>query len=342
VSYHDAESAAAIVLDAKTGEILSMVSLPSFNPNDVMQRVGPGIRNRVASDLIEPGSTMKPFTIAKGLEKGLITPDTIIDTGNGIWNVQGQLVKDTSAHREIDVKTVIQKSSNVGTAKIALMIPPEEYFQSLIDLEITQYSNLYLPSEAVGQISGQNYWQQYNQAWTSYGYSLNMSLLELARAYTVFSNDGNLLPLSLLKLSAAPEGKPVLDAKAVRQTLQMMEAVTQRGGTAPEAAIPGYKVAGKTGTVHLPKKSGRGYEANSYMSIFAGLVPATNPDMIMIVAVNRPSRGVYYGGKIAAPVFQKVMQQALRIRKVAPDFDPAEEKKLAAKLHDLKQVGGVK
>ena len=318
VNRHDAESASAVILDAKTGEILSMVSLPSYNPNDRSQRVGKGVRNRAVSDYIEPGSTLKPFAIAKGLEYGVVEPDSVINTGRGAFNIQGQRITDTSAHGKIDVATIVQKSSNIGTAKIALKIDPEVYYQDLLDFGFTSASNTYLPGEVTGQINGALHWQPINQVTTSYGYGINMTALTLARAYTVFSNQGRLLPVSLFKLAQPPEGEQVLGAQAATTTLEMMESVAKRGGTAPKAAIKGYRVAGKTGTVHLTASSG-GYEGNEYLSVFAGLVPASNPDMIMVVAVKKPSRGIYYGGAIAAPVFQKVMQQALRIRKVAPD-----------------------
>lgn len=320
VNRHDAESATAVVLDAKTGEILAMVSLPGFNANDRSQRVGKAVRNRVVSDYIEPGSTLKPFAIAKGLEYGVVTPDSIVDTGNGNFYVQGERITDTSAHGKIDVKTIMQKSSNIGTAKIALQIPPEQYFQDLLNFGFTSPSNTYLPGEVTGQIYGANNWQPIHQVTTSYGYSINMNTLTVARAYTVFSNQGRLLPVSLFKLNSPPAGELVLDPQAAQQTLQMMESVAQRGGTAPNAAIEGYRVAGKTGTVHLSASAG-GYEGNEYLSVFAGMVPASDPDMIMFVAVKKPSRGIYYGGAIAAPVFQKVMQQALRIRKIAPDSE---------------------
>lgn len=320
VNRHDADSAASVILDAKTGEILAMVSLPSYNPNNRAQRVGKGVRNRAISDYIEPGSTMKPFTIAKGLEKGVIEPDSLIDTGRGSFYVQGHRITDTSAHGKIDVPTVVQKSSNIGTAKVALMIPPEEYYQNLLDFGFTKPSNTYLPGEVNGQINGALNWQKVNQVTTSYGYGINTTVLALARAYTVFSNQGRLLPVSLFKIANPPAGEKVLDSLAADLTLHMMEAVPKKGGTAPKAAIEGYRVAGKTGTVHLTAKKG-GYEGNEYLSVFAGMVPASNPDMIMVVAVKRPSRGIYYGGLIAAPVFSEVMQEALRIRKISPDAD---------------------
>lgn len=318
VNRHDAESASAVVLDAKTGEILAMVSLPSYNPNDRSQRVSRGVRNRAISDFIEPGSTLKPFAIAKGLEYGVVQTDSIINTGNGAFYVQGQRITDTSAHGKIDLKTIVQKSSNIGTAKIALKIDPETYYQDLLNFGFTRASDTYLPGEVTGRINGATHWQPINQVTTSYGYGINMTTLTLARAYTVFSNQGKLLPVSLFKLTSPPVGEAVLGAQAAQTTLEMMETVAQRGGTAPKAAIDGYRVAGKTGTVHLTASTG-GYQGNEYLSVFAGLVPVSDPDMIMVVAVKKPSRGVYYGGLIAAPVFQQVMQQALRIRKISPD-----------------------
>ncbi len=314
---HQAKSASSIVVDAKTGEILAMVSLPSFNPNDASQRRGAGLKNRVITDLIEPGSTMKPFIVAKALSEGIINLDSEIDTNPGSIRIQGNRITDTHNYGVITPLEVIKKSSNVGVSKIALQMTPEMQRDYWADIGIGQESGLFLPGEAFGYLKPSQEWKEIDQASASFGYGFNTNLLGLAHAYLLFANHGEMLPLSLLKLNEQSTGKRIVSDEVAKQVLRMMETVVAKGGTAPKAAIPGYRVGGKTGTVHKTKAGG--YEENTYMSLFAGIVPISNPNMIMITAVNEPSRGVYYGGAVAAPVFKEVMQEALRIRDVAPD-----------------------
>jgi len=315
---HQAKSASTVVLDAKTGEILAMVSLPSFNPNDPAQRKGAGIKNRVVTDLMEPGSTMKPFTIAKALDEGVINTDTEIDTRPGAMHIQGNRITDTRDHGIITPLQVIQMSSNIGASKIAFKLTREQQRGFFADIGIGQESGLFLPGEALGYLKPADQWEKIDQASTSFGYSFNTNVLDLAHAYLIFSNEGEILPLSLIKLNKPPVGKQLVKPEVAKEVLAMMETVVAKGGTAPKAQIPGYRVAGKTGTVHKTNKGG-GYEKNSYLSLFAGIVPVSNPNMIMIVVVNEPSRGIYYGGAVAAPVFKEVMEEALRLRDVPPD-----------------------
>lgn len=316
---HQAESASAVVLDAKTGEILAMASLPGFNPNDISQRIGAGTRNRTVSDLLEPGSTIKPFTIAKALDDEIITEDSIIKTGNGSFHIKNSRITDTSAHGDLTPLQIIQKSSNIGTAKIAMQFEGAEQFEYWHQLGFDKESGNYLPGERAGNLRSAELWDDpIIRATASYGYGFNTNLLSLARAYTVFANEGKVLPVSIIKTDQPPEGVQVLSESAALKTLEMMETVVERGGTAPKAKIPGYRIAGKTGTVHKVSNKG-GYQENTYMSVFAGMVPASNPDMVMVIAVNEPSRGVYYGGAVAAPVFKTVMQNALRLRSIPPD-----------------------
>ena len=316
---HQAASASAVVLDAKTGEILAMASLPGFNPNAISQRHGSGIRNRAVADLIEPGSTIKPFTIAKALDLGIVALDEKVSTSNGVIRIKGARITDTKPHGDLTPTEIIQKSSNVGTARIAIQFDPDEQYEYWEKLGFNTESGNYLPGEAVGQLKGRSAWEDpVTRATAAYGYGFNTSLLALARAYTLFANEGRVLPVSILKVDQRPQGVPVVSAQAAKETLKMMEEVVKPGGTATQAQVPGYSIAGKTGTVHQIAQKG-GYAENTYVSVFAGLAPASNPDMVMVVAVNEPSRGVYYGGAVAAPVFKKVMQNALRIRAVAPD-----------------------
>ncbi|QKI88695.1 penicillin-binding protein 2 [Thiomicrorhabdus xiamenensis] len=318
---HQPKSASAVVLDAKTGEVLAMASLPSFNVNDTAQRRGPGIRNRVVADVLEPGSTMKPFVIAKALDEGVVDLQSKIDTGRGFMRVQGKLIKDTSRHGVLTPEEIIQKSSNVGTAKIAFRMPAEVQYDLFKQLGFKEGTHTYLPGETAGRLKDVSRWSEIDQATTSYGYGLSVNLLTLARAYTVFANQGRMLDAHLFKMgeNEVPASTPIFSPQASQKVLDMMNKVVAPGGTAPLAMIPGYQVAGKTGTSHKVSRQG-GYEDNTYLSLFAGMVPASDPDMVMVVAVNEPSRGKYYGGLVAAPVFKEVMQNALRLRKVKPDW----------------------
>ncbi|BCN93874.1 penicillin-binding protein 3 [Thiomicrorhabdus immobilis] len=315
---HQARGASSVVLDAKTGEILAMVSLPGFNPNDPAQRRGKGIKNRVVTDLIEPGSTMKPFIIAKALDDGLIDEDTIIDTSPGWIRIQGNRLTDTHNHGKITPLQVIQKSSNVGASKIALKMKADVQREFWAEIGVGQESGLFLPGEAMGYLKPAHDWEDIDQASASFGYGFSTNLLTLAHGYLLFANQGKILPLSLIKLNEVPEGKQLIKPETADKVLKMMETVVAKGGTAPKAQIPGYRVAGKTGTVHKTNSRG-GYEENTYYSLFAGVVPVSNPNMVMIVVVDEPSRGVYYGGSVGAPAFKEVMQEALRLRNVAPD-----------------------
>lgn len=315
---HQAKSASSIILDAKTGEILAMVSLPSYNSNDLSQRKGRALKNRVVTDLIEPGSTMKPFIVAKALEQKLIGLDTIIDTKPGSIRIQGNRISDTHNYGELTPLGVVKKSSNVGSAKIAMMMTPEQQRDFWVDIGIGQQSGLFLPGENPGFLKPFQEWREIDQASASFGYGFNTNLLGLAHAYSLFANRGKMLPLKLVKQPETPQGKRVISEQVAYEVLKMMETAVAPGGTAPKAQIPGYRVAGKTGTVHKTKRVG-GYEDNTYMALFAGVVPVSNPNMVMVTAVNEPSRGVYYGGAVAAPVFKEVMQEALRVRNVPPD-----------------------
>ena len=319
-------SAQSVILDAKTGEILAMASLPSFNPNNRGQLSGGRLRNRVIMDRIEPGSPTKPFTISKALDLGVLQEDELINTSPGFVSVQGQRISDTSDNGMLNAAGILKKSSNVGATKVALKMSAKQQWEMLDDIGFGQDLGLYLPGEALGFVKSAEQWQTIDQASSSYGYGFNINLMQLARAYTIFTNSGILKPVSLLKIDdkkttqELEPTKQVVAKEIADKVLSMLEAVTKKGGTAPGAKLDGYRVAGKTGTVHKTKfGGGRGYEENKYLSLFVGMVPASNPKYIMATVVNEPSRGVYYGGKVAAPIFKVVMEDVLRLKNIAPD-----------------------
>ncbi|KUJ71379.1 penicillin-binding protein 2 [Thiomicrospira sp. WB1] len=314
---HQAATAMSVILDAKTGEVLAMASVPGFNPNDRSQLQGKKLRNRPVTDRLEPGSTVKPFVVAKALDQGRIQPDTVIETGNGRMRVQGEVITDTHAHGDLTPMEVLQRSSNVGAAKIALTLEPQQQWQMYHDIGFAQDTGLFLPGEIMGYIKPAREWQSIDQTSSAFGYGFNINLLQLAQAYLIFTNQGAIKPLSVIKLDEPPQGKQVVSPESAQQVLRMLESVTEPGGTAPQAQIEGYRVAGKTGTVHLSQ--GGGYAANRYAALFAGVVPVDHPRFIMATAVVDPSRGVYYGGKLIGPVFQSVMSEALRLYQVPPD-----------------------
>ncbi|MGE4502892.1 MAG: peptidoglycan D,D-transpeptidase FtsI family protein [Thiomicrospira sp.] len=314
---HQAKAASLVILDAKTGEILALVNEPSFNPNNRAQIRGEGIRNRAVASLFEPGSTVKPFALAKALELGLVSEDERIHTAPGYIRIQGHMISDAANYGDMDLSQIIQKSSNVGTLKVANRLAPEQHWQLLKSLGFNQDLGLFLPGESMGYMKHFSEWGVVDQASHSFGYGFNVNLMQLAHAYLVFANQGQLPPLSLLKLEQAPTMTPVLSASAAQKMLTMMESVVDSGGTGTLARIERYRVAGKTGTVH--KAQAGGYEADKYVATFVGLVPATRPDMVMAVMVDEPSRGIYGGGAVAAPIFSEVMQHALRLRNIDPD-----------------------
>ena len=316
---HQARSAMSVIVDARSGEILAMVSVPGFNANDRNQLQGPALRNRVVTDRLEPGSTVKPFVVAKAMDLGLVTPETVIETGRGRFQVQGEAVTDTHAHGDLTVTQVLQRSSNVGVAKIALKMSAKQQWQMYHSLGFGQDTGLFLPGETLGYLKPAREWQPLDQTSTAFGYGFNINLLQLAQGYLALSHQGERLPLSVIKgqAKAQASGQQVIAPETANQVLAMLETVVGPGGTAPQARIEGYRVAGKTGTVHLAKAGG--YEPNRYTSLFAGLVPVSDPKFVMVTAVTDPSRGVYYGGQLIGPVFAEVMQEALRLYQVPPD-----------------------
>ncbi|WJW75014.1 penicillin-binding transpeptidase domain-containing protein [Thiohalobacter sp. IOR34] len=317
VRRHRARSGSVVVLDVRSGEVLAMVNQPSFNPNNRRHLKPAQIRNRALTDVFEPGSTMKPFTIAVALASGRYRPDTPVDTRPGLFQVGVNTVRDVHNYGRLDVTGVIRKSSNVGAAKIALSLPRERLWQLYSDLGFGQLTASGFPGEASGLLAHHRRWHDIEQATMAFGYGLSVTPLQLAKAYAVLAADGWQRPVSLLRVEQAPAGRRLLPASVARQVRAMLEEAVGPEGTGQAARVQGYRVAGKTGTVH--KATAGGYAEHRYYAVFAGLAPASRPRLVTVVMINEPSNGDYYGGKVAAPVFSRVMAGALRLLNVPPD-----------------------
>jgi len=315
VDAHKAKAGAVVVADVASGEILALANWPSFDPNRRGQWQKSALRNRVLTDTFEPGSTMKPFSVAAAIEAGTVTAQQAIQTAPGRLTIGGRTIGDAHAHGVLTVAEVVAKSSNVGTAKIALDLPA----QSLWDL-YTKVGFGQAPRVAVGAVAGRlrpaSSWRPIEQATIAYGYGVSVSLLQLARAYTVFARDGDVVPLSLVKLDAPPASIPVLRPQTAEQMRAMLEMAVGEGGTAPRARIDGYRVAGKTGTA---RKLRDGRYVSEYVASFAGFAPASKPRIVVAVMIDEPDAGQFYGGQVAAPVFAEVVDRSLRTLQVAPD-----------------------
>jgi cell division protein FtsI (penicillin-binding protein 3) len=313
-----AKSGSLVLLDAENGEVLAMVNQPSFNPNSRVKITGNVSRNRAMTDVFEPGSTIKPFVVACALELGKVRPETIIDTNPGQMHVGQNVVKDVHNYGVMDVGRILQKSSNVGVSKIALNLPSAKFWAFYNNLGFGQPLETGFPGETSGRLSADHHsWRPFQQATLSFGYGLSTSLLQLGRAYLAIANDGVLPMVGLLKRDKPVESHPIMSVKTASTVRSMLEQVVSKEGTALKASVAGFRVAGKTGTVK--KLGARGYTASQYLSLFAGMAPASDPKLVMVVMIDDPSAGEYYGGAVAAPVFASVMEGALRLRNVPPD-----------------------
>ncbi|MES2104234.1 MAG: penicillin-binding protein 2 [Pseudomonadota bacterium] len=316
VEKHHAKAGAAVVLDVKTGEVLALVNLPSYNPNDRSVLTGAQLRNRVMTDTFEPGSIMKPFTVALALETGRVTPETPFQTAPGVMMIGPSVIHDAHKEGVLTVAQVIQKSSNIGTAKMALQMQPQEMWEMFTTLGFGQPPKLGFPGAVAGRLRNYKTWKPIEQATMSFGHGVSVSLIQIARAYTIFARNGDLIPLSFQKLDAPPAGHRVISEKVALELRGMMETVTQPGGTATQARIAGYRVAGKTGTAH--KVEGGKY-VRKYVGDFVGFAPVSNPRVIVAVMIDEPTVGGYYGGVVAAPVFAAITANVLRSMNVPPD-----------------------
>ena len=316
VEQHHAKNGSIVVLDAKSGEVLALANWPSYNPNNREKPNVAVMRNLAVTDAFEPGSTMKPFTIASALESGKIKQDSVIDTRGGVFTVGGRKIHDTHPENTHTVSQVIQRSSNVGAAKIALMMPAKTFWQSLSDSGFGERTGSAFPGEAAGRLRDYRSWRPIEQATMSYGNGISVNLLQLARAYTVFANDGELKQITLLKQDVPTVGATVYSSATALAVRDMLEMVVKPGGTAPLAQVVGYRVAGKTGTSH---KLENGHYVDRYVASFVGMAPASNPRLIVAVMLNEPAGKEYYGGQVAAPAFSSVMGAALRQLNVPND-----------------------
>jgi cell division protein FtsI (penicillin-binding protein 3) len=333
-------SASAVILDVNTGEVLAMVNQPSFNPNNRASFESANYRNRAVTDVFEPGSTMKPFTIAKALELGKITPDTVINTSPGYLRVGNNTIHDVVNYGKINITKILQKSSNIGATKIALSMTAEQMWKALSQVGFGISTGSRFPGEADGRIGDYWHWSPVQQASRAYGYGIQVTALQLARAYAVLANDGLLKPISFLKVDQAPQGERVMSAKVAARVRHMLESVVSDEGTARLAKVEGYRIAGKTGTVHRSSKGG--YADDRYAALFAGIAPASRPRLAMVVVVEDPRLDIYHGGQVAAPVFGKVMTGALRLMNIAPDdLKPTPQHQAANHPEAIRLAGGV-
>lgn len=330
---HDANSGSVVVLDSNRGEVLAMVNLPSFNPNDRAQRKGGALRNRAVTDVLEPGSTMKPFTVAAALESGVVTTDTVLDTAPGRYRVGRKVITEyrNKNYGEVTMERLLQKSSNVGSAMVAMKMKPEQMWRVLDRAGVGEPTGSGFPGEVSGVLWDHARWRKVEQATISYGYGISLTALQLARAYQALAEDGLVRPVSLIHQpdpSASEETRRVFSKETARQVRLMMETVTQSGGTATRAAVEGYRVAGKTGTVN--RLVGGRYldeEGESFgnIALFAGLAPVEAPEIVIVVVVDDPKENGTTGGAVAAPVFADVMEGALRVMGVPPSSPAGEE-----------------
>ena len=318
-----ARAGSIVVLDVDTGEVLAMVNQPSFNPNDRDQLKPDLYRNRAATDIFEPGSSVKPFIMAAALASGQYRPDSVIDTSPGFLKVGSKIEEDEHDLGSIDLATILAKSSNVGTAKVALSLKPEEIWSTLTALGLGQVTGSGFPGESAGMLSNYSHWRPVGIATLSHGYGLSVTPLQLAHAYATIGASGVRRPVTFERVTGPVPGVQALDPKVAHELVQLMEQVVEKGGTATRAALIGYKVSGKTGTAF--KSIAGGYSTDRIMAVFAGLVPASHPKLATVVVIDEPSRDVHevgtlaQGGTVAAPVFAKVMSGALRLLDIAPD-----------------------
>ena len=317
VAAHRARAGGIVVLDAASGEVLAMVNLPSYNPNNRGQLNPRRMRNRAVTDLFEPGSTLKPFTAAAALQAGTVSPDSVIQTAPGSFTIGNSMIHDAHPLGALTISQVIQKSSNIGATKMALGLKPETLWSLFNQVGFGVPPRSGFPGEVSGKLRAHAGWRPIEQATMSYGHGISVSLLQLARAYLIFATDGELRPATLVRREAPAAAAQVISPAIAQAVRHMLEMAAQPGGTAPRAQVTGYRVAGKTGTAH--KLEGKSYAANKYVSSFVGFAPVSNPRLIVAVMIDEPTAGQYYGGAVAAPVFSQVMAGALRLLAVAPD-----------------------
>ena len=318
VVQNKAKAGSVVVLDARTGEVLALANYPSYVPDKRRNLSGEQLRNRALTDTFEPGSTMKPITIAMALEAGRVSPQTVIDTSPGRYQIGGFTISDTHNYGSLTVEGVIQKSSNVGALKVAQKMAPQEMWNTYTALGYGQKPQLQFPGAVPGRLRPWKTWRPVEQATMAYGYGLSASLFQMAQSYTAFAHEGEVIPVTMLKSDAEVTGNRVFSPETAHAVRKMLQMAAAPGGTGPLAQTIGYSVGGKSGTAH--KQVGKGYASNKYRSWFTGMAPIDKPRVIVAVMIDEPSNGQYYGGLVAAPVFSEVVQQSLRLMGVQPDM----------------------
>jgi cell division protein FtsI (penicillin-binding protein 3) len=315
---HKAKAGSVVVLDARTGEVLALANYPSYQPDRRQNLSGEQLRNRALTDVFEPGSTMKPITVAMALEAGRVTPQTLIETSPGRYQIGGFTINDTHNYGTLTVEGVIQKSSNVGALKIAQRMSPREMWDTFVSLGYGQKPQIEFPGAAAGRLRPWKSWKPVEQATMSYGYGLSASLFQMAHSYTAFAHDGEVLPATMIKRNEPVHGVKVFSAQTAAAVRKMLQMAAGPGGTGQKAQTVGYSVGGKSGTAR--KQVGKGYATNRYRAWFTGMAPIEQPRVIVAVMIDEPSNGEFYGGVVAAPVFSEVVQQTLRLMNVPPDM----------------------
>jgi len=323
IKSNNAESGSIVVLDTLTGEVLAIANQPTYNPNDRSQLVAQRYRNRAITDIFEPGSSIKPLIVAAALESGDYRASSIIDTSPGYVTVGAKTIEDSRNLGRISLTTILARSSNVGATKLAMSLQPDQLWHSMSQFGLGSMTASGFPGESQGTLTHHDHWKPISQATLAYGYGLSVTPLQLAQAYAILGNDGVLQPISLTALQRAGEGTRMVSHDSAVAVRRMLEEVVRPGGTGTGAAVPGFRIAGKTGTSW--KFAAGGYSKDKYISIFAGLAPASNPRLAAVVVIDEPSGELYYGGDVAAPVFADVMSESLRLLAVPPDALPARE-----------------
>ena len=316
VEKHRAKAAGAVVINVQTGEILALANWPSYNPNDRKILSGEQLRNRVMTDTFEPGSTIKPFTVALAMEKGQVNPNTVMTIG-AKYLVGPKPITDTHPYPSLTVAEIIQKSSNIGTSKLAMNMPASEMWDLFTAVGFGQAPKVGFPGAVAGRLYPYQKWMPTDQARIAFGYGISTSLFQMARAYTIFARDGELVPVTIEHSPDYKAGVRVISAKTAIEMRSMLESVTETGGTALKAHTEGYRVGGKTGTAH--KVAGKGYSTNKYLAYFTGIAPISAPRIVVAVMVDEPTANGYYGGQVAAPIFSTIVSETLRAMNVAPD-----------------------
>jgi cell division protein FtsI (penicillin-binding protein 3) len=324
VEHFGAKAGGAVVLDVHTGEVLALANFPSYDPNNRRNLTGAQLRNRVMTDTFEPGSTLKPITVALALDSGRVKPNTLIDTGGGKLTIADRTISDTKAHGVIDVGQIIEMSSNIGTSKIALSMPAQDMWEMFTKVGFGQQPKWGFPGAVAGRVRPYKSWRPIEQATMSYGNGISVSLIQLARSYMMFARNGDTIPLSFEKIDKAPLGQQIIKPQTAAQMREMLESVVSgKDGTAKKAQIPGYRVGGKTGTAYKVE-NGRYAMPRKYIGSFVGMVPMSAPRFIIAVMIDEPTQNGHFGGSVAAPTFAAVAINALRASNVPPDSNVTE------------------